>query len=88
MAILSAYRTGVIVGLVMTVVLLVIGSLLGQSILKSEQDAYERGARAAIIHSRCRGTFPSVSFLQRAFRWGEPQTCEDVRRVETSSADS
>jgi hypothetical protein len=79
---LTRYRTEIIAGLLVTVVLLSIGSLAGTGILRSEQDAYERGARAAIIHSRCLGSFPSLIYLQRAFRWGDLQSCNDVREVE------
>jgi hypothetical protein len=79
---LTRYRTEIIAGLLVTVVLLSIGSLAGTGILRSEQDAYERGARAAIIHSRCRGSFPSLIYLQQAFRWGDLQSCNDVREVE------
>jgi hypothetical protein len=86
MAKFSRYRTEIVAGLLVTVVLLSIGSLVGRGILKSEQDAYERGARAAIIHSRCRGSFPSLPYIQRAFRWGETQSCEDVQEVEGAKA--
>jgi hypothetical protein len=85
---LIQYRTELIAGAVITLLLLVIGSLVGQGILKSERDAYERGARAVIIHTRCRGQLPSLAYLQRAFRWGEPHSCEDVQRIETSDPGS
>jgi hypothetical protein len=82
MAKFSRYRTEIVAGLMVTVVLLSIGSLVGHGILRSEQEAYERGARAAIIHSRCRGTFPSIPYIQRAFRWGETNSCDDVQEVD------
>lgn len=83
---LTRYRTEIVAGLLITVVLLSIGSVVGQGILRTEQEAYERGARAAIIHSRCRGSFPSLIYLQRAFRWGDLQSCDDVQEVEGSKA--
>jgi hypothetical protein len=79
------YRTGVTVALVIAVVLLVIGSSVGRGIIRSEQDAFERGARAVIMHARCRGGVPSTEYLQRAFRSGEPQSCADVFRLERSN---
>ena len=83
---LTRYRTEIVAGLLVTAVLLSIGSLVGNGILRSEQEAYERGARAAMVHSRCRGTLPSLTYLQQAFRWGDIQNCADVRDVEGSKA--
>ena len=88
MAHLMQYRPGVIAGLFVAVMLLLIGSLVGQGILKSERDAYERGARTAIMHARCRGVLPSLAYLQRAFQAGEPQTCADVLKLEHAAAQS
>jgi hypothetical protein len=84
MANLNKYRTEILAGLFITLVLLAIGSLVGQGILRTEQDAYERGARAAIMHSVCRGSLPTLSYLQRAFHWGDPQTCEEVQQLDSS----
>jgi hypothetical protein len=84
MSSMGQYRTQILAGLFITVLLLAIGSLVGQGILKTEQDAYERGARAAILHSVCRGSLPTLGYLQRAFRWGDPQTCADVQELDAS----
>ena len=85
---LKPYRTGVMVGLCTALVLLAIGSLVGQGIMRSELDAYERGARTAIMHARCRGHVPSQEYLQRAFQSGEPQSCADVLLLERSGLKS
>jgi hypothetical protein len=77
-------QSGVIAGLLLTTMLVVIGLFVGQSLLKTERQAYERGVRMAAMHSRCRGTLPAADYITRAFAWGDPKTCEEVQKIDRS----
>jgi len=81
---LTHWQSGVIAGLLLTTMLVVIGLFVGQSLLKTEREAYERGVRMAVMHSRCRGTFPPAGYVARAFAWGDPKTCEEVQKLDRS----
>ena len=81
---LTHFQSGVIAGLLLVTMLVVIGLFVGQSLLRTEREAYERGVRMAIMHSRCRGGFPSVDYVGRAFAWGDPKTCEEVQKIDRS----
>jgi len=81
---LTHLQGGVIAGLLLTTMLVVIGLFVGQSLLKTEREAYERGVQMAAMHSRCRGTLPSADYVTRAFAWGDPKTCEDVQKIDRS----
>ena len=75
-------RKEVVIGLLLAAVLLGIGLLVGQSVIKREREAYVRGAGVAELHHRCRQAYPSEGFLGNAFLWGDPKTCEDIGTVE------
>ncbi len=79
---LTGYKAGILAGLLVLTVLISIGLFVGRGVLKSERDAYERGAWIAAIHAKCRGTFPTEAFLNHAFAWGDPRTCEDLQRID------
>ncbi|MGH7236461.1 MAG: hypothetical protein ACREIO_08765 [Nitrospiraceae bacterium] len=81
---LTHLQSGVIAGLLLTTMLVVIGLFVGQSLLKTEREAYERGVRMAAMHAQCRGTLPSAEYVTRAFTWGDPKTCEEVQRIDRS----
>ena len=81
---LTHLQSGVIAGLLLTMMLVVIGLFVGQSLLKTEREAYERGVRMAVMHSRCRGAPPSAEYVARAFAWGDPKTCEEVQKIDRS----
>ncbi len=81
---LTHFQSGVIAGLLLVTMLIVIGLFVGQSLLKTEREAYERGVRMAVMHARCRGTFPSAAYVARAFGWGDPKTCEEVQKIDRS----
>lgn len=79
---LTHLQSGVIAGLLLTTMLVVIGLFVGQSLLKTEREAYERGVRMAVRHSQCRGAPPSAEYVARAFAWGDPTTCEEVLKID------
>ncbi|MBI4401325.1 MAG: hypothetical protein HY581_06820 [Nitrospirae bacterium] len=78
---LKPFQGGVVTGLLLATFLVGIGLFVGQGLLKSERDAYERGAWIAVIHSQCRGNFPSPAYLSKAFKWGDPKTCDEVQKI-------
>jgi hypothetical protein len=71
-------RRRMLSGFLLTSILVGIGLFLGQSYLRSERAAYERGAALAALHFSCRGTFPSAAYLGRTFSLGAPKTCADL----------
>lgn len=75
-------RRRILPGLLLTLLLVGIGLFLGQSYLRSERAAYERGAAVAALYFRCRGAFPAAAFLARAFSLGELKTCADLHRMD------
>ena len=81
---LTHLQSGVMAGLLLTTMLVVIGVFVGQSLLKTEREAYERGVRMVGMHSRCRGTLPSAEYVMRAFAWGDPKTCEEIQQIDRS----
>ena len=81
---LTHLQSGVIAGLLLTTMLVVIGLFVGQSLLKTEREAYERGVRMAAMHAQCRGTLPSAEYVTRAFASGDPKTCEEVQKIDRS----
>ncbi len=81
---LTHFQSGVVAGLLLATMLVVIGLFVGQSLLKTEQKAYARGVRLAVMHAPCRGTFPSTGYVGRAFAWGDPKNCEDVQKIDES----
>jgi len=81
---LTRFRGGVIAGLLLVTMLVVIGLFVGQSLVRTEREAYERGVRMAVMHARCRGGVPSADYIGRAFAWGDPKTCEEVQQIDRS----
>lgn len=75
-------KAGIVAGLLVVTFLISIGLFLGRGVLKSERDAYERGAWIAILYAKCRGTFPTEAFLNYAFSWGDPRTCEELQEID------
>jgi len=78
----TGVKAGIIAGLLVLTVLISIGLFVGRGVLKSERDAYERGAWIAVIHAKCRGTFPTEAFLKHAFSWGDPRNCDDLQQID------
>lgn len=81
---LTRFQSGVLAGLMLVTMLVVIGVFMGQSLLRAERAAYERGVRMAVMHAGCRGRFPSADYVARAFAWGDPRTCEEVQMIDRS----
>lgn len=79
---LNPFQGGMVTGLLLATVLVGIGLFVGQNLLKSERIAYERGVWIAVIHSQCRGSFPSAAYLSLAFKWGDPKNCEEVQKID------
>jgi len=78
----TGFKAGIIAGLLALTVLISIGLFVGRGVLKSERDAYERGVWIAVIHAKCRGTFPTEAFLNHAFVWGDPRNCKDLQQID------
>jgi hypothetical protein len=78
----TGYKAGIIAGLLLVTLLISLGLFLGRGVLKSERDAYERGAWIAGLYAKCRGTFPTEAFLTHAFAWGDPRTCEELQEID------
>lgn len=81
---LTRFPGGVIAGLMLVTMLVVIGVFVGQSLVRTEREAYERGVRMVVMHARCLGGVPSADYVGRAFAWGDPKTCEEVLKIERS----
>lgn len=78
----TGVKAGIIASLLVLTVLISIGLFVGRGVLKSERDAYERGAWIAVIHAKCRGTSPTAAFLNHAFAWGDPRNCDDLQQID------
>lgn len=75
-------RSWLLSGVLVTGMLLAMGLSFGQGLLRDERAAYERGAAFAALHHHCRGVFPSAGYADRAFSWGDPKTCADLRKID------
>ncbi len=75
-------KAGLTAGILVITLLIAIGVFVGKGLVKAERAAYERGAQLAALYYQCRQTFPRPAFLEEAFSWGDPKTCEDVDSVE------
>lgn len=75
-------KAGLIAGILVITLLIAIGVFAGRGLVKVERAAFERGAQVAALYYQCRQTFPKGAFLEEAFSWGDPKTCEDVDSVE------
>ncbi len=79
---LAAVRKDVLAGLMLVVLLVAVGLVVGQGLIRKEREAYARGAAMAQLYFSCRQDFPSMDFAERAFAWGQPVVCEDLHRIE------
>ncbi|MGH7255064.1 MAG: hypothetical protein ACREI3_04735 [Nitrospirales bacterium] len=82
----SQLRRGWIIGLLMVGLLIAIGLITGRSLLTAERQAYDRGARVTAQYLQCRERLPPQAFLEQAFAWGDPNSCEDVDAIEEGMA--
>lgn len=79
---LAGVRKEVLAGLMLVVLLVAVGIVVGQGLVREEREAYTRGAALARLYFSCRQNFPSVEFIERAFAWGEPANCADLVRID------
>ena len=50
-------------------------------LINMERKAYDRGALAMALHHKCKGSYASMGFREVAFKWGDPQTEEDIDTI-------
>lgn len=76
------FRSWLVPGVLVTVILLAMGLAFGRGLLQGERDAYERGVAMTVLHQQCRGSVPTSEYVDRAFAWGDPKSCADLQRIE------
>lgn len=78
-----AYAAKVIVTLlVCSLVAFIVGLSIRAHLERQYRGYYESGAHAVALYHKYRGTYGSRAYRDAAFKWGDPQDEDDLKKIE------